>query len=132
MVGVSSVEKASGLKSKGDEDRSEGFVVKVGSKDRSDVSSARLTEGLEGESGELDLALLITSSDWERGNMASGLAIRKPPRDWDKLRSPSIVAGWTAEAGGLPRRVQSRGCLDRSVKRHMGGELVEIETSGKG
>ena len=95
-----------------------------------ELSSIRLVEGLVGESGEFDLTWLMVSSDREFGDMASGLAMRKPPRDCDKLRSPSMLADSAADnaadARGLPRRLV---CLDRRVKRHMGGEMV---SNGKG
>lgn len=35
------------------------------------------------------LATAVASSDW-RGE-SSGLAIRSPPRDWDRLRSPFMT-----------------------------------------
>ena len=91
-----------------------------------ELSWIRLVEGLVGESGEFDLTWLMVSSDRKFGDIVSGLAMRKTPRDCDKLRSPSMLAGSAADARGLPRRLV---CLDRRVKRHMGGEMV---SNGKG
>lgn len=61
---IVSKEKELGLKSNGEGDRTIPFVGNEGDSD--------------GASEEL-------------GDSSSGFAIRKPPRDWERLRSPSIM-----------------------------------------
>ena len=91
VIDVDSVEKALGLKPRGDEARS-GSSDRVWKRDKFSASSWRLGEGEIAERGETERAWFLASLACELGDdAASGLAIRKPPRDWDRLRSPSMV-----------------------------------------
>lgn len=51
---------------------------------------ASIREG-EMERGDIVGAMLTGSSLDEPEDASSGLAMRKPPRDWERLKSPSIA-----------------------------------------
>ena len=51
---------------------------------------ASIGEG-EMESGDIAGAMLEGSSLNELGDASSGFAMRKPPRDWERLKSPSMA-----------------------------------------
>ena len=87
---VGSVEKALGLKSNGDRERKRPLAGNDGGCcDRKPESPLLTACGVLGI-GETEDARFIGSSLTELGDTSSGLAIRKPPRDFDRLKSPSI------------------------------------------
>jgi len=45
----------------------------------------------EAEFGETDGADSVCCSPGEFRDASSGLAIRKPPKDWERLKSPSMT-----------------------------------------
>lgn len=102
FVGMISVEKASGSKSKGETDLSGERGDTGGSNGRPDLFSCRVGEGLVADGGDTERDWLRGCSDCEFGDIASGFAIRKPPRDWDRMGVSSMFAELTANAGGLP------------------------------
>lgn len=55
----------------------------------------------EMERGDIVGAMLEGSSLNEPEDASSGLAMRKPPRDWERLKSPSIAGVPNDEAGGV-------------------------------
>lgn len=126
FVDMVSVEKASGSKSKGETDLSGERGYTGGSNGRPDVFSCRLGEVLIADGGDSDRDWLRDCSGCELGNIASGFAMRKPPRDWDRRRSPSIFDGLTPDAGNMPC---SSLYLRRGVKRHM--EMIPQELAGR-
>lgn len=87
-------EKELGLKSSGDGERMMSFVERVGA--RGDFALSGLLAGgpIEADKGETEAPRLSGSPLEETGEMlASGLAMRRPPRDSARLRSASIVPG---------------------------------------
>lgn len=54
------------------------------------ISSVDVWEEAKGENEGGDL---IDSSLTGGADSSSGLAIRRPPRDWDRLKSPSMADG---------------------------------------
>lgn len=87
---VRSVEKALGLKSNGDGERRRPLAGNDGGCCERMPASLLLAACGVLSIGDTEDESFIASSLTEFGDTSSGLAIRKPPRDLDKLRSPSI------------------------------------------
>lgn len=86
-----SVEKAFGSKSKGEGER----LKPLCEPGESECGFDRCSVGVEGRSagveGDNECSWLIGSSFTDDGEASSGLAMRRPPRDWDKLKSPFML-----------------------------------------
>ena len=91
-MGIASVEKALGLKSRGDAARMKPLVGKDGGACELLCSSSPSATRCEAESGDNEGPLPMEFSLDEAGDALSGLAIRSPPRDWARLKSPSMAA----------------------------------------
>lgn len=85
------MEKALGLKSNGDGDLSWSFAGSDSGIEVDDVFFNWLDEGGVTDTGEVDCTPSLPSSGWDLGERASGFAMRRPPRDCDRLKSPSIL-----------------------------------------
>ena len=90
-VAIVSVEKAFGLKSSGEGDRTKPFAGKDGAMCEPCSPSMPPVAAYDAESGDSECARLMESSLDEPGDALSGFAIRRPPKDWARLRSPSMV-----------------------------------------
>ena len=56
----------------------------------------------DAESGDIEGAPAGRPSLEDPGDEASGLAIRSPPRDWARLKSPSMMASYVNKEGVYP------------------------------
>lgn len=97
------LEKEPGSKSRGDEERNRSLEDICGRHCGIKVSPP-FVEGLfvGDETGESEAArLFIGSSLREAGEPLSGLAIRRPPSDCERLRSPSMEGAVASSSGQL-------------------------------
>ncbi len=101
-----SVEKASGSKPKGEGERLKPLEEVGGSESGFDCCPVGVEARWAGAEGENECDRLIGSSFTEDGEASSGLAIRRPPRDCDKLRSPFML--------DEPTRTQQADFLEKS------------------
>lgn len=129
-------EKELGLKSSGDGERMMSFVERVGA--RGDFALSGLLAGgpIEADKGETEAPRLSGSPLEEAGEtLASGLAMRRPPRDSARLRSASIVPGdpvdfmaLGASFGHYQIRGGLRAChINVCLKRYMVQERRQVE-----
>ena len=89
---IASEEKDFGSKPRGDGDRMKPLAGRDGARwpDRSSSESPMAV--CDPESGDTEGAPAGRPSLEDPGDEVSGFAMRSPPRDWARLRSPSIVA----------------------------------------
>ena len=92
-VEMKSVEKAPGLKSRGELDRRKSLVCRFGAAARGDLALCSPPAPVFSRGGENGGLLPTEPAAEEAGDgLASGFAMRRPPRVWARLRSASMVS----------------------------------------
>lgn len=88
-----SVEKAAGSNPRGEEVRSWPLDGTFGSTSKDCDGTVSVVDVWEEARGEKEEGDLIELSLTGGTDSSSGFAIRRPPRDWDRLKSPSMADG---------------------------------------